>query len=330
MYRLYFRKVRRSMVAIFTLFTLHACVGDGELLQAHHHSQEPSSTDQPDGTVVTISYQSDDDVPVRGRLLGGMERSGGGEISAPRLSQGAANTSERDRGHSLVVVSTLLPEIKSTEQLVRQLNSADNKPHQEALLRLLRQYNMLFESQPISWFKAEDILEYSTLARIKATDKDRLELLQRYVDMWRKRIQEGYTKKNITRGIEAFLREIDVRVFAGDPTLLVDLGQALLSSLPKSKDLYTQDTYASHSNTIQALHHTLHKIRAISADCWNPGDKQGLYRQLQERLAIVAQSRYYPFQYQSRIVEQSLIRLAQKPKKWEEAGQAAERFYSGF
>ncbi|MEL6413182.1 MAG: hypothetical protein AAFQ08_03605, partial [Bacteroidota bacterium] len=161
--------------------------------------------------------------------------------------------------------------------------------------------------------------------KVKPSDDDMRELLETYVEVWREKTAEGFDFKKYARGIEAFLQEIDEKAFKGDPTLLTKLGLSLLEALPSDKSSYTASTYPSYKNTLNALHHALVKIRNIADDKWNPKDKQGLYGQFKAKLDTIEQSPYYPFQYQVKLLKQSLVLLRAKS----EASHSAWRVYYG-
>lgn len=110
--------------------------------------------------------------------------------------------------------------------------------------------------------------------------------------------------------LKQFSEQIGEKAFKGDPTLLTRLGPSLLDALPKDKSRYTKSTYPSYKITLNELYHALIKIRNIAEDKWSPKDKKGLYGQLD----TITQSPYYPFQYQARLLKQSLVLLCAKPE----------------
>ena len=217
--------------------------------------------------------------------------------------------------------------IVSTQAFVQALNGPQSSD-KKALKKLLQQYNNFFVDWKWTDIEPADFIEYSTLARVQASsDVELLDLLRRYVEVWRSKLDEGYNKRHITAGIEQFLTHIDERAFGGDPTLLIELSESLLEQLPDDKSLYTRATYGSHVNKLRALERALEKIRAIAADKWTPGNKAGIYYKLKTKLAEIQASSYYPIQYQAKLVAQNLVQLKAPPSKQQALGKQALRAY---
>ncbi|MEL6539473.1 MAG: NACHT domain-containing protein, partial [Bacteroidota bacterium] len=222
--------------------------------------------------------------------------------------------------------------VHNTNELIAALNNPKSK-NKAVLRHIFEEYNSLKVLKDLS---ADDLLEYSTLARIKPDDKDTqkslekyVEVWQEYVGVWQKKIAKGFASPKFRKCVEQFLRFIDVRAFKNDSTLLAELGQSLLDTLPTDVDQYTANTYPTHKNTLNALHQTLIKIRAISGDRWNPRERNGLCVQFKRQLDRIAKSKYYPLRYQVEWLQQSLVRLKTTPNKWEKATNAAGQVYKG-
>ncbi|MEL6539228.1 MAG: hypothetical protein AAFP93_00410 [Bacteroidota bacterium] len=236
---------------------------------------------------------------------------------APSVNVSASQQSTADaRRVSLTEAVTFIhsSQAHNPEMLVKALNDSKDE-YRDGLLRIFRDYNTLFLSQPFTTLRKKDIADYSLIGkvRVKVEPKDDTRrLIRKCVEVWRNKIEEGLDIENFAAGVAQFLQYIDHEAFDGDPTLLTKLGISLLDRLPKNKDHYTQSTYPSHKDILNALHHTLLKIRNISGDKLRPNDKDGLYQRFNERLSIIEKSAYFPFSYQAQLVQQGLVLLRGK------------------
>ncbi|MEL6152427.1 MAG: hypothetical protein AAFQ78_00160, partial [Bacteroidota bacterium] len=350
------RKAIRHLPFCFVLLCLHACGGNDFSLGGAKKTQPKPSQAVKIIKVPVPEY--DCSAPFEGRLLGGMhqpddedrkqgheEKKRAATILPPSVARQLTYepTDRRNsawdariataRRKSLEQITTdtkrLIAEadrIKNTAALVKGLNNPRKKAaDKRTLRRIFKAYNVLFLGQSFAECDKGDIHRYSLLAKVKPSDDDMRELLETYVEVWREKTEANFDFKKYARGIEAFLQEIDEQAFKGDPTLLTKLGLSLLDTLPSGKSRYTASTYPAYKNTLNALHHALVKIRNIAQDKWSPKDKQGLYTQFKAKLDTIEQSPYYPFQYQAKLLKQSLVLLREKPK----ASHPAWRVYYG-
>ena len=232
--------------------------------------------------------------------------------------------------------------IDSIHTLVRKLSDPKTQD-QPALIRILKACNQYFNKSDMTDLDQEEIFEYSELAKIKvpilgkkATDGQREAVeklkgqLAIYIDVWQKRVQEDFRRKNFTQGVVQFLKHIDPQAFGKDTSLLIKLGRALLDTLPNDKSLYTRDKYPSHKNTLDAIEQALVKIRDISQDKLDPNGI--LYKSFKTKLGMImeAEPGYYPAQYQAQCIAQNIARMQEAPSKWEQASDVAVRTYTGF
>ncbi|MEL6539568.1 MAG: hypothetical protein AAFP93_02255, partial [Bacteroidota bacterium] len=347
-----------------TLFALHACTGEDLLIDTTYQPKKSTiakaQAPPPDGTIIPIPYKGNawGEQPMDGLLLGGSpddEDSDGEDkkvysaaqhqpdvkhnAATSSLGQGSTTASSDPLWHARLLtarqasVLKITPEhnkplvatankITTTQALIKALNHPKRKD-KLALRRIFKEYNILFQEQSFAQCDDKDIHYYSLLAKVQPNDEATQKLLETYVEVWRQKTEEGFDFKKYARGIEAFLQHIAPQAFKGDPTLLTKLGLSLLKGLPEDKGQYTQSTYPSYKNTLNALHHALIKIRLISPDKWSP--KEPLYSRFKAKLALIEKSKYYPFAYQARLLQQSLVLLKAKP----EPSHPAWRVYYG-
>ncbi len=205
----------------------------------------------------------------------------------------------------------LLLKVNSTKELLASPLLGELSAKDERVLEtLLDEYNSQMDGQQWTRLKEEHLLEYSLLAGIRATDK-LMPSLKKYVQVWEKRMNEGFDRDEYAKGIVKFLCLADESLFAGDPTLLLRLGTALAAQLPADGSLYNPATYAAHRDMLAALHQTILKISSISPMHKLDGrDRRHTWiGELQAKLRQIAEAtRYYPAQYDVKLVQQSLLR----------------------
>ncbi|MEL6152974.1 MAG: hypothetical protein AAFQ78_03005, partial [Bacteroidota bacterium] len=208
------------------------------------------------------------------------------------------------------------PAVGTTQALVE----AFNKPTSAAttsLIDLFRTYNNFFDQWSFADTDLRSILAYSTLAkirlssvRIEALTKEerassaaaiRTQLLH-YLEVWRRKIDQGYAKKHFTQGLAQVLQHIDTTIFANNPTPLLELGESLLAKLPTEKSHLTIHTYPSHRHALNALHQILIHLKTVCPDKWDADNPDGLYCRFKQQIDTLSEASYYPIRYQAKLI----------------------------
>lgn len=207
-----------------------------------------------------------------------------------------------------------MQKVRNTPALIAALNSPDHK-HFQTLKHYADYYNVYFAQQEVTALTPQQVLEYATLARLKASGSD-TQALQRlvktYVGSWIAKLrhcQNPQKTVELLQGVTQMMAELDLSAFAGDPTLLTNLAQTVLAQLPDSQDRYTRHTHASHSHALRALNAVMAGVAAVSPDKWTFDEKNGLYEQFNKKIEVITASQYGPFIYESILLKQHLQAL---------------------
>ena len=116
--------------------------------------------------------------------------------------------------------------------------------------------------------------------------------------------------------LDSALEKIDVVIFEGDPSHLMQLANDMLAKLNPQGTPLTKETYPTHGATLFALHQALICIKKVASKQLDPADDQGVYQRYKQALENIAKERhYYPYCYQAMLIAQSLKMLEKEGQR---------------
>ena len=259
--------------------------------------------------------------------------------SAEPVAQGVTEGSSSSQHPAVDPSSAVATSSTATPSALQQLMSQRGVPDNDTLLAALnaepqeqRQWIEAaikwFATQPIETLSPVAIQDYALLAHVQVTPENR-ELLKRYFNSLCNKVKDGsFGEELLIQALAYALAHIDIAVFAGDPTPLLDLGINLLAKLKRSENAFTQKTYPTDRITLEALFQTL--FLAQKLDPGQLGQKEGsLYQNFSNQLTDLAAVTYYPVKYHAQILKQTLELLAkiEDPSKRQQAWKACQAVF---
>ena len=168
--------------------------------------------------------------------------------------------------------------------LSAETDSAEIRAWREWLSRYVDCFAKLVR-ESIENLAAEDVQEYLAIGQLEIKSPEDRKLLQSWFSSLCNAIRDDrHGEEKIVAVLEQALLRIDKSVFKANPRQLVRLANCLLSKLDPTKTPFTKGFYASHINTLSALHQTFVALQQVEPRLFDPESKSRIYQQFKSCL----------------------------------------------
>lgn len=205
--------------------------------------------------------------------------------------------------------------VSTTNEFVFELNTFEDPFKIKGVEECIKWYTEDFSKKNLDTLLTTTIREYASLANLKISSTTK-ELMLNWVNCLIEKCKDSrYERRDLLEALEHVLQSIDLAVLEDDSGKLLKIAQVLLSQLnADDSPPFVKVMFPSHGVKLMLLHQIMFILQQNAPDLIDPA-KDPIYYTFKNHLqGIQKRSRYYPFEFLAKLIEQSIQRLENKQR----------------